>query len=121
MDARQARSEEDPAYPRLYRFHFEGGISAYVRHLNESKERIGDPIWFEKDTNEGFVEVAMQYTQTFQEHVVSFANNIHTIEGGHHLTGFKAALTRTVNAYARSFGLLKEKDENLTAEDVREG
>ncbi|MBI3332154.1 DNA topoisomerase (ATP-hydrolyzing) subunit B [Candidatus Peregrinibacteria bacterium] len=121
IDARKKRPSEDQKHPRLYRFHFEGGISAYVRHLNESKETIGEPIWFEKDTPDGFVEVALQYTQAFQEHVVSFANNIHTSEGGHHMTGFKAAITRTVNAYARSFGLLKEKEENLTADDVREG
>ncbi len=121
VDKRKKRPEEDLQYPRRYRFHFEGGISAYVSHLNESKESIGSPIWFEKDTPDGFVEVAMQYTQTFQEHVVSFANNIHTVEGGHHLTGFKAALTRTVNAYARKYSILKEKEENLTAEDVREG
>ncbi len=121
LDARTERPEEDLQYPRLYRFHFEGGISAYVSHLNESKESIGSPIWFQKDTPDGFVEVAMQYTQTFQEHVVSFANNIHTVEGGHHLTGFKAALTRTINAYARNYSILKEKEENLTAEDVREG
>ena len=121
MDAREERPEEDKKYPRLYRFSFEGGIAAYVRHLNESKELIGEPIWFERDTPEGFVEVALQYTQAFQESVVSFANNIHTAEGGHHLTGFKAALTRTINAYARAQSLLKEKDENLTADDVREG
>ncbi len=121
IDGRKKRPEEDLQYPCLYRFHFEGGISAYVSHLNESKERIGEVIWFEKDTDDGFVEVAMQYTQTFQEHVVSFANNIHTAEGGHHLTGLKAALTRTVNAYARKYGILKEKEENLTPDDVREG
>jgi DNA gyrase subunit B len=121
MDARKSRPEEDQKHPRLYRFHFEGGIAAYVEHLNESKEKIGAPIWFERDSADGFVEVAMQYTQTFQEHVVSFANNIHTTEGGHHMTGFKAALTRTINAYARTHGFLKEKDENLSAEDVREG
>jgi DNA gyrase subunit B len=121
VDKRKKRPEEDLQYPTLYRFHFEGGISAYVSHLNESKEKIGSPVWFEKDTSDGFVEVAMQYTQTFQEHVVSFANNIHTVEGGHHLTGFKAALTRTINAYARKYGILKEKEENLTADDVREG
>ena len=121
IDVRKKRPEEDLQYPCLYRFHFEGGISAYVQHLNESKERIGEVIWFEKDTSDGFVEVSMQYTQTFQEHVVSFANNIHTVEGGHHLTGFKAALTRTINAYARKYGILKEKEENLTADDVREG
>ncbi|MFA6523424.1 MAG: DNA topoisomerase (ATP-hydrolyzing) subunit B [Candidatus Peribacteraceae bacterium] len=121
LDARKERPAEDLAFPRLYRFHFEEGISAYVRHLNESKDVIGEPIWFSKDTPDGFVEVAMQYTQSFQEHVLSFANNINTVEGGHHLTGFKAALTRTINAYARQFGILKEKDENLSADDVREG
>ncbi len=121
LDERKERPEEDREYPRLYRFSFEGGISAYVRHLNDSKETIGSPIWFEKDTDDGMVEVGLQYTQSFQEHVVSFANNIHTIEGGHHLSGFKAALTRTINAYARKQGFLKEKEENLTADDVREG
>lgn len=121
MDDRKQRPPEDEKLSRLYRFQFEGGISAYVRHLNESKESIGAPIWFEKDTEDGFVEISLQYTQAFQEHVVSFANNIHTAEGGHHLTGFKAALTRTINAYARSQSILKEKDDNLTADDVREG
>ena len=121
MDDRKERPEEDKKHPRLYRFQFEGGISAYVRHLNEAKESIGNPIWFEKDTDAGFVEIAVQYTQAFQEHVVSFANNIHTAEGGHHLTGFKSAITRTINAYARSQSLLKEKEDNLTADDVREG
>jgi DNA gyrase subunit B len=121
LDEREKRPAADAAFPRLYRFHFEGGIASYVAHINESKERIGTPIHFEKDTSDGFVEVALQYTQTFAENVVSFANNIHTTEGGHHLTGFKAALTRTINAYARSQSILKEKDENLTADDVREG
>ena len=121
LDEREKRPEPDTLFPRLYRFHFEGGIASYVAHLNESKERIGHPIHFAKDTPDGFVEVALQYTQTFQEHVASFANNIHTMEGGHHLTGFKAAITRTINAYARAQSILKEKDENLTADDVREG
>ena len=121
LDERKVRPAGDKEIPRLYRFSFEGGISAYVRHLNESKEKIGSPIWFEKDTDDGLVEVGIQYTQSFQEHVVSFANNIHTIEGGHHLSGFKAALTRTINAYARKNGILKEKEDNLTADDVREG
>lgn len=121
MDERTKRPEEDKVHPRLYRFSFEGGIAAYVRHLNESKDSIGKPIWFEKETDDGMVEVGLQYTQSFQENVISFANNIHTTEGGHHLTGFKAALTRTINAYARNNNLLKEKDDNLTADDVREG
>ena len=122
LDERKERPEEDLVLPRLYRFHFEGGISAYVSHLSQSKESIGgQPIWFEKETSDGVVEVALQYTQSFQEQVISFANNIHTSEGGHHLSGFKAALTRTINAYARSQSILKEKEENLTADDVREG
>lgn len=121
LDARTERPAEDLVHPRLYRFSFDGGIGAYVSHLNESKERIGSPIAFEKDTPDGMVEVALQYTQTFQEHVLSFANNIHTSEGGHHLTGFKSALTRTINAYARKYEILKEKEENLSADDVREG
>ncbi len=121
LDERKERPEDDKRHPRLYRFSFEGGIAAYVRHLNESKDSVGSPIWFEKDTDDGLVEVGLQYTQSFQEHVVSFANNIHTTEGGHHLSGFKAAITRTINAYARKGGFLKEKDENLTADDVREG
>ena len=121
LDERKDRPEEDNKFPRLYRFHFEGGISAYVSQLSHSKDPIGKPIWLEKDTDDGFVEVALQYTQSFQENVISFANNIHTAEGGHHLSGFKAALTRTINAYARSQSILKEKEENLTADDVREG
>ncbi len=121
MDEREKRPEEDATLPRLYRFHFDGGISAYVRHLNHDKQAIGEVIWLEKEEKEGFVEVAMQYSQAFQEQCISFANNIHTTEGGTHLTGFKAALTRTINAYARKEGILKEKDENLTADDVREG
>ncbi|MBI1934172.1 DNA topoisomerase (ATP-hydrolyzing) subunit B [Candidatus Peregrinibacteria bacterium] len=121
IDARKARPEADQKYPRLYRFAFEGGIRAYVSHLNEEQEVLSEAISFLKETPEGVVEVALQYSQSFQECVWSFANNIHTAEGGHHLTGFKTALTRTINAYARQFQLLKEKEENLTADDVREG
>jgi DNA gyrase subunit B len=121
MDARKKRPESDLRYPRLYRFSFEGGVAAYVMHLNEGKEQIGNVIHFMKEVPEGSVEVALQYSQTFQECVLSFANNIHTTEGGHHLTGFKSAITRTINAYARAQELLKEKEENLTADDVREG
>ncbi|HLD08179.1 MAG TPA: DNA topoisomerase (ATP-hydrolyzing) subunit B [Candidatus Peribacterales bacterium] len=121
LDERKKRPAEDLALPRHYRFHFEGGVASYVQHLNEGKGSVGDVIWFEKDLPEGFVEIAMQYSGAFQEHVITFANNIHTIEGGAHLTGFKAALTRTINAYARTQSLLKEKEENMTADDVREG
>ncbi len=121
MDERKKRSAEDAELPRLYRFSFEGGVAAYVRHLNEQKQPIGEVIWIEKETDDGYVEVALQYNQGYQEQTITFANNIHTTEGGTHLTGFKAALTRTINAYARKEGLLKEKEDNLTADDVREG
>lgn len=121
MDERETRPSDDQTLPRVYRFHFEGGVAAYVRHLNHDKQSIGDVIWFEKDEPDGFVEVALQYSQAFQDQTITFANNIHTTEGGTHLTGFKAAITRTINAYARKEGILKEKEENLTADDVREG
>ncbi len=104
-----------------YRFYFEGGIMSYVRHLNKGKESIGDVIYMEKEVPEGLIEIAFQYTNAFQEHVFTFANTIHTAEGGMHLTGFKSALTRVINNYARKSGFLKEKDTNLMSEDVREG
>ncbi len=105
----------------VYRFYFEGGVRAYVQHLNIKKEPIGEVMYIEKDVPEGNIEIALQYSQSFQEHVVSFANNIFTPEGGMHLTGFRSALTRTINNYARKHELLKEKEENLSSEDVREG
>ena len=111
----------DEISDKKYQFYFEGGIKSYVQHLNSSKENISDIFYFEKDVPEGFIEVALQYTQAFQEQVFSFANNIHTAEGGMHLTGFRSALTRTINNYARKNNLLKEKEDNLIADDVREG
>jgi DNA gyrase subunit B len=103
-------------------FHYEGGIEDYVSFLNASKEPIGRKvIFFAGEGPEGAVEVAMQWNSSYQESIFSFANNINTHEGGSHLTGFRSALTRTVNKYARDKGLLKEKDESLAGEDVREG
>jgi DNA gyrase subunit B len=103
-------------------FRYEGGIEDFVRYLNANKEPIGRKVvYFEGESAEGAVEVAMQWNTTYQESVFSFANNINTHEGGSHLSGFRAALTRTLNRYAREKGLLKDKDENLTGEDVREG
>jgi DNA gyrase subunit B len=104
-----------------YQFYFEGGIKSYVQHLNLNKETIGDIVYLEKDVPEGMIEVSLQYTQSFQETIFTFANNIHTIEGGMHLTGFRSALTRIINNYGRKNNLLKEKEENFTSEDVREG
>jgi DNA gyrase subunit B len=103
-------------------FQYEGGIEDFVRHLNENKETVHKKVvYFEGDKEEGQVEVAMQWNSSYQESIFSFANNINTHEGGSHLSGFRAALTRTLNAYARNKGLLKEKDDNLAGEDVREG
>jgi len=111
----------DEREDKKYKFYFEGGIKSYVQHLNQNKESIGDIVYIEKEVDEGIVEVSLQYTQAFQEQIFTFANNIHTVEGGMHLTGFRSALTRTINNYARKNDLLKEKEDNLTADDVREG
>ncbi len=112
----------DERHDKKYQFYFEGGIQSYVKHLNKSKDSIGGKVvYIEKEVPEGMIEVALQYTQSFQETVYTFANNIHTVEGGMHLTGFKSAMTRVVNSYARKSDLIKEKDGNLTSDDVREG
>jgi DNA gyrase subunit B len=103
-------------------FYFEGGIKSYVRHLNFGKEAIHDDIFYvEKKLDDIEIEVAFQYTDSYTEQVKSFANNVFTPEGGMHLTGFRTGLTRVINDYARKNGLLKEKEENLSGEDVREG
>ena len=103
-------------------FHYEGGISDFVKHINAAKDPAHPSIIaFTRASEEGDVEVAMQWNGTYSESVHSFANNINTHEGGSHLSGFRAALTRTLNAYARASGALKEKDENLLGEDMVEG
>ncbi|MCC5909518.1 MAG: DNA topoisomerase (ATP-hydrolyzing) subunit B [Clostridiaceae bacterium] len=103
-------------------FHYDGGIKEFVKYLNKNKEPIHDDvIYFEKEKDGSVVEVAIQYTEAYTENIFSFANNINTYEGGSHLSGFKAALTRIVNDYARKNGILKEKDVNLLGEDIREG
>jgi len=103
-------------------FHYEGGIRDFVAHVNESKDPVHKHIMFlEGESDEGQVEVAMQWNNSYVESVFSFANNINTTEGGTHLQGFRSALTRTLNQYARQEGLLKEKEENLEGDDTREG
>jgi DNA gyrase subunit B len=103
-------------------YHYEGGIRDFVAHVNDAKEPVHKHIvYFEGESGEGQVEVAMQWNSSYVESVFSFANNINTTEGGTHLSGFKAALTGTLNRYAREKGLLKEKEVNLEGEDVREG
>jgi DNA gyrase subunit B len=103
-------------------YQYAGGIRDFVDYINREKDAIHRSIiFFDNETPEGQVEVAMQWNSTYNESIFTFANNIYTTEGGTHLSGFRAALTRTINDYARQKGLLKEKDENLSGEDVREG
>jgi DNA gyrase subunit B len=103
-------------------FRYEGGIRDFVAYLNENKDPIHRKIvYFEGESEDGQAEIAMQWNSSYQESIFSFANNINTPEGGTHLSGFRSALTRTLNDYARKKGLLKERDENLAGEDVREG
>jgi DNA gyrase subunit B len=103
-------------------FHYAGGIRDFVAHVNESKDPVHKHIvYFEGESDEGQLEVALQWNGSYVESVFSFANNINTTEGGTHLQGFRSALTRTLNNYARQEGLLKEKEENLEGEDTREG
>lgn len=103
-------------------YYFEGGINAFVKHLNKNKNSLVDPpIFIEKSENDCTVEVSISYTNDFNEHVYSFANNIATAEGGTHLTGFKTALTKSINDYAKKNDLLKGMDGSLTGDDVREG
>ena len=103
-------------------FYFEGGIVSLVRHLNKKRTVLSDqPIYVERDFNDIHVEVAIQYNTDFSESLHTFANNINTIDGGTHLTGFRSALTRTLNEYASKNGLIKDSDSKLTGEDVREG
>ena len=103
-------------------FHFEGGISSFVEHLNRKKEKINPvPIYFNGIKDDTVVEIALQYNDSYQENIYSFVNNINTEEGGTHLAGFKLALTRAANDFARKQNILKEKDGNLSGDDVREG
>ncbi|PFP14749.1 DNA topoisomerase (ATP-hydrolyzing) subunit B [Bacillus sp. AFS073361] len=103
-------------------YHYEGGIKSYVEHLNRTKEVIHEePIYMEGERDGISVEVALQYNEGYTENIYSFANNIHTYEGGTHESGFKTALTRVINDYARKNGLIKDNDTNLSGEDVREG
>ena len=105
-----------------YSFYFEGGIRSYVTHLNLGKDVLDeDPFYVEREAGEAMVEIALQYTDGFNEIIKPFANNVFNPDGGTHLTGFRATLTRVINDYARKNGLIKEKDDNLTGEDTREG
>ncbi len=103
-------------------FHYLGGIKSFVEYINKNKSPLHkDVIYFEQERDLTTVEVAIQYTDAYSENVFTFANNINTAEGGTHLSGFRTALTRSINDYARKYGFLKEKDDNLSGEDAREG
>lgn len=103
-------------------FHYEGGIKEFVKYINRNKTPIHPEIIYFEDTRDGInVQLAMQYFDGYSENVLTFANNIHTGEGGYHLSGLRAALTRSINDYARNFNLIKENEANLTGDDVRDG
>lgn len=113
---------EDEKTDQSYCFYFDGGIKSYVKHLNHGKETVDDDVFYvEKAVNDSMVEIALQYTDAYTETIKPFANNVFNPDGGTHLTGFRSALTRVINDYARKNGLLKEKEENLSGEDCREG
>ncbi len=116
------QDRRDPKHILRYGFMFEGGVASYVRHLNLRKV-VGQatPFYVSKEAPEAHVEISFQYTDEYKEHILAFANNIYNPEGGSHVVGFRTALTRQLNSYARGKGYLKEKDENLTGDDVREG
>ena len=115
-------TDERPLEPVKLEYFYEGGIRSYVEFLNKNKAVLyKDPIFLEDEQDDIVVEVAMQHTDGYHLNLMSFANNIHTYEGGMHESGFKSALTRVINDYARRNKLIKENDENLSGEDVREG
>ncbi|MBC8586705.1 DNA topoisomerase (ATP-hydrolyzing) subunit B [Paratissierella segnis] len=106
----------------LKEFHYEGGIKSFVEYINKNKTPIHkDVIYFESEKDSTIVELALQYTDGYTENIYTFANNINTIEGGTHLSGLRSAITRAINDYGRKYSFLKEKEENLSGEDVREG
>ena len=129
IDAREIEADTDitgkgfqPVDGKTYTFYFEGGIASYVRHLNKGKSVYNSPpFYMEKATDDTTVEVAIQYCDDFNEHVYTFANTEYTVEGGTHLTGFRTALTRVINDYARKNNIVKDADGALTGDDVREG
>ncbi|MCL5946913.1 MAG: type IIA DNA topoisomerase subunit B [Chloroflexi bacterium] len=112
----------DERYDREMNYYFEGGVVSFVRHLNRSRTVLhAQPVVIHRTTEQGVVDAALQYSDSFTETIFSFANGINTRHGGTHLTGFRAALTRSLNTYARKAGFLKEQEGNLSGEDVREG
>lgn len=111
----------DERTEKRYKFYFEGWVKSYVHFLNKNEDNLWDIFYTEKEKNDILVELSLQYNKGYSNNIISFVNNIHTPEWGSHLTGFRTALTRTINKYARDKGILKEKDQNLTNDDVVEG
>ncbi len=121
-DKREVLDEKDTYKERRVGFCFDGGIASYIKFLNRGKEvKNLRPFYVEKTVSEVYVEISLQYIEGLKDHLYSFANNIYTVEGGMHVTGFRTALTRVLNDYARKNNLLKEKEGNLTSDDVIEG
>jgi len=115
-------SLHDVANDKRYSFYFEGGIQSYVKHLNLGKDVVDDEVFYvDKTVKDVQVEISMQYADAYTENIKAFANNVYNPDGGTHITGFRSALTRVINDYARKSSLLKEKEENLSGEDCREG
>ena len=121
-DSREALTKEDAYKIRRHGFYFDGGIISFVKFLNRGKEVKNEmPVYIEKTVSDVSVEISLQYTDGYKEHLYSFANNIFTPEGGMHVTGFKMALTRVLNDYAKKNNLIKEKDGGMTSDDLKEG
>jgi DNA gyrase subunit B len=121
-EEREVDPTAEPFEQNAYQFYFEGGIKSYTKHINKNKEIKHENIFYvEKQVDDVAIEIALQYTDDYNESLHPFANNITNPEGGTHVAGFRTALTRTINNYARAKGILKEKDKNLSGEDVREG
>ena len=115
------RKEEVNGNPKEYTFFFEGGIASYVQYINLNRKPLHEPIYIQKEQDENSIEVSIGYTEDFNEHVFTFANNINTAEGGTHLTGFRTALTRVLNDYAKKNDFLKGMQAGITGDDTREG
>lgn len=118
INIKDEREEEE----KSHEFYYKGGIAEFVKHLNKNRSSLHDePLYFEQVEGDITIEVAMQYNDSYDEKIFSFANNINTVDGGTHLSGFRGAITRTINAYAESSGLMKNSKVSLTGDDVREG
>jgi DNA gyrase subunit B len=115
-------SIRDNRSERFQEFKYEGGIAAFIEHINENKNVLHEsPVYFSGKSEDVEIEVAFQYNDSYTERIYSFVNNINTVDGGTHLTGFKGALTRTLNSYMSANKITNDLEENLTGEDVREG